>query len=1321
MRLFYSLVFVLVTLLPVRLLSQAHATPILAITQAIACNGDDDGSIEVTPVGGESPYLYTWSDGTVQLLQTAPGTISGLVAATYSVTVTDKTGNIKSASITLTEPLPLAAGITIDKNVSCAGEEDAMATAVGSGGAAPYQYAWSNGATTASVEDLGSGSYSVTITDDNGCTELASTVVSQPIALGAGILVDASVSCNGGNDGALSAEASGGTPPYNYAWSNGATTVGLTGLVAGNYALTVTDANGCTATNDVDVTEPTALEASIAVDQMIRCHNGTNGALSVSGKGGTLPYTYAWASGSTASKRINLNARTYTVTITDANGCTDVATIDLTDPPSLNALAVTDVNVSCNGGADGAATASASGGVGMLRYQWSNGATTASVTGLLAATYSVTVTDANGCADVASVTIDEPTAVRAFASTTANVSCFESADGTAEVSSSGGTQPHTYLWSNGAVTAELTGLAPGSYSVTVTDARGCTDVSEVSIFEPTELVASAEVTATPVCNGAATGAVSATATGGGSTYTYLWSNGATTAVQENLTAGTYSVTVSDLRGCNDTRSVTITEPTALVATVVNHTNVSCSGGADGGAAVAVTGGTGSYTYAWDNGGTNGNLLNASAGVYAVTVTDGAGCTTTETVTITEPSALTTVLTQDAEVTCNGGIGGAVTATVGGGTAPYTYAWSTGATTAGVTGLAAGTYGLTLTDANGCTRPSSITLTEPPAMSPVLTTASVSCNGASDGSASITVTGGSAPYTYLWSNDATTPTVSGLAAGTYGIIITDANGCTTTASATVEEPEVLSANATAGADAGCEGESAGAGTVQPAGGTGPYGYTWSNGATTATATGLAAGTYTITVTDAKACTATTSLTITEAEAIVPNLATESPISCNGMTDGALSASPAGGSGPYTYEWSNGSTEASIDKLAPATYTVTITDANGCTATESFTLEDPAVLAATVTVDAMVSCHGGRDGAATAVGSGGTGPYTYAWFGGLTTASIDRLFASSYAVTVTDANGCTATSRVAVPQPNAITLELESTEDPGDGTGTASVVVTGGAGDLTYAWNTSPERTTASLDGLPAGSYSVTVTDTNGCTGSGSVTVLSPPEGSTCINGYAIDSLLGGGVGETRRSELIVHDEFDGRDLPGDMDSDCFAGDDTLYHPVWVEFMGDGNAYQVALTDELAGADAPAIRKRSILMEGDCGQFTVLTCAAGESTVDTTATMLVQTSAGRRYTLLIDAIATPTNDFLIEVTRDAVSSVPATAIRELTVYPNPTRGRVTIQGITAERVDVLDAYGRRVGSPQRSGNQVDLRTLPRGVYYLRVTDDHRRVYTSRVVRQ
>ena len=609
----------------------------------VSCNGGSDGSATAAGSGGTSPYSFAWSGG-----GGSSATATGLSAGTYTITVTDANGCTDTETVTITEPTAVVASIGTPTNVSCNGGSDGSATASGSGGTSPYSFAWSGGAgSSATATGLSAGTYTVTVTDANGCSDTETVTITEPTPTTASISSSTNLTCFGSNDGSATAAGSGGTSPYTYVWSSGAVTATASGLAAGTFTVTVTDANGCTQVASVTITQPIVLATTVSLDNNVSCNGGNDGGASVSVSGGTSPYTYLWSSSETSTSADSLSAGTAFVTVTDANGCEAIDSIQITEPNVLSASIGSSTNVSCNAGSDGSATVSVSGGTTAYAYAWSGGGGTAvTASGLSAGTYTVTVTDANGCTDTASVTLTEPSAITISTSAT-NVSCNGANDGSITASTSGGTPGYSYLWSTAATSATVTNLSPGNYSVTVTDANGCTQTATQSITEPTVLTASTSVDNNVNCNGGSDGSATASGSGGTSPYTFAWSSGGTAATETGLSAGTFTVTVTDANGCTDTETVSITEPTLLVASAGVDSNTTCASTATGVATASAVGGASPYSYAWSTGSTSFTATGLGTGTYCVTVTDANGCIDTACISIVvEDTVAPTVITQN---------------------------------------------------------------------------------------------------------------------------------------------------------------------------------------------------------------------------------------------------------------------------------------------------------------------------------------------------------------------------------------------------------------------------------------------------------------------------------------------------------------------------------------------------------------------------------------------------------------------------------------------------------------------------------------------------
>ncbi|MDR6514402.1 aminopeptidase-like protein [Chryseobacterium camelliae] len=925
------------------------------------------------------------------------------------------------------------------------------------------------------------------MTDANGCTATVNATVTQPASAVSGTTVVTNVACNGASNGAINLTPAGGTAPYTFNWGGGITTEDRTGLAAGTYTVTITDANGCTATVNATVTQPTALSGTVTQTNVL-CNGGSTGTATVTVTGGTAPYTYSWSpSGGTAATASGLAAGTYTVTVTDANGCTLIRTVTITQSSAVSGTTVV-TNVACNGASNGSINLTPAGGTAPYTFNWGGGVTTEDRTGLAAGTYTVTITDANGCTATVNATVTQPASAVSGTTVVTNVACNGASNGSINLTPAGGTAPYTFNWGGGVTTEDRTGLAAGTYTVTITDANGCTATVNATVTQPASAVSGTTVVTNVACNGASNGSINLTPAGGTAPYTFNWGGGITTEDRTGLAAGTYTVTITDANGCTATVNATVTQPASAVSGTTVVTNVACNGASNGSINLTPAGGTAPYTFNWGGGITTEDRTGLAAGTYTVIITDANGCTATVNATVTQPASAVSGTTVVTNVACNGASNGAINLTPAGGTAPYTFNWGGGITTEDRTGLAAGTYTVTITDANGCTATVNATVTQPTALSGTVTQTNVLCNGGSTGTATVTVTGGTAPYTYSWSpSGGTAATATGLSAGTYTVTVTDANGCTLTRTVTITQSSAVSGT-TVVTNVACNGASNGSINLTPAGGTAPYTFNWGGGVTTEDRTGLAAGTYTVIITDANGCTATVNATVTQPASAVSGTTVVTNVACNGASNGSINLTPAGGTAPYTFNWGGGITTEDRTGLAAGTYTVTITDANGCTATVNATVTQPASAVSGTTVVTNVACNGASNGSINLTPAGGTAPYTFNWGGGVTTEDRIGLAAGTYTVVITDANGCTATVNATVTQPTALSGTVTQTNIAcnGGSTGSATITVTGGTAPYTYSWSPSG-GTTATASGLAAGIYTVVVTDSKGCTLTRTVTI------------------------------------------------------------------------------------------------------------------------------------------------------------------------------------------------------------------------------------------
>ncbi|MFN8396563.1 MAG: T9SS-dependent M36 family metallopeptidase [Bacteroidia bacterium] len=521
-------------------------------------------------------------------------------------------------------------------------------------------------------------------------------------------------------------------------------------------------------------------------------------------------------------------------------------------------------------------------------------------------------------------------------------------------------------------------------------------------------------------------------------------------------------------------------PACAVANFAANNTTVCAG-----AAVSFTdqsaGSPTGWSWTFGDGGTstqqNPNHTYSTPGTYNVTLTVTVGASSN---TFTRSSYITVVAAPTATASINhaacGNNNGSITATASGGSGPYSYAWSNGGTAATISNLAPGTYTVTTTNAAGCTGTNTFTVNNQPGPAVTISNTTPTACGSSTGTATASATGGTGNLTYAWSNGGNTATINGLAAGSYTVTVTDGNGCTGTAVATVSNSTGPSATVSSTTQTSC-GLNNGAATASATGGTGNLNYAWSNSATTAAITNLAPGTYTCTVTDQLGCISVTSVTINSSSAPTASISAQTDAHC-GQNNGSATATATGGTGNYSYAWSNSGTTATINGLAGGTYTVTVTDQAGCTSTSSTTLQAFSNPTANV-VATNATCYNQNDGSVVANPTGGNPPYTYQWSNSGITNQINGLVPGLYFVTITDASGCSVTAFGVVDQPLELVLTTSSTNEsaPGANDGSATVNATGSNPPYTYQWSSG--GTAATETGLPGGTYTVTVTDVNGC--------------------------------------------------------------------------------------------------------------------------------------------------------------------------------------------------------------------------------------------------
>ena len=837
----------------------------LGILSEIQCNGNSNGGIDLTISGNDAPYQIQWDNGLGNVEDP-----TGLVAGVYSVTVSGNNGCATSKTVTLPEPLPLTATLSAS-NQNCFGTADGTATAVISGGTPGYTLLWSDsaGQTTATATDLLAGTYFVTVSDANNCSIVESVVVAEAPFFG--IQVSATdVSCFGLQDGSATVGSIvGGLPPFSFEWDDPEmqSTQTAVNLAGGVYHVLVTDAAGCTIEANAEVNEPALIMTTITSTDVM-CGGQADGSATVNVTGGAGGYSYQWddPDNQTTATAQNLAAGTYHVTVTDTNGCTGKNAVTIFAPMELD-FSITSTNVTCPGDNDGTALVLIANGDPIdFTYQWDdpNNSSNDFVFGLPAGTYHVTITAQNGCTDIGTVVIEEPSPLVVDFSVE-NTSCSDTSDGSVLALPSGGSGAYTFQWNDPQhhTTQSLNNLLSGIYKVTVTDSNGCTATGSAFVNSPQPIQLSF-VKTNATCATTNDGTATVSATGGTPGFNFQWDDplSQTTGTISFLGQGLYQVTVTDANDCEAIDSVEIGVQSAFSIEVFSE-DILCFGDANGRAWVTALGDTSNLSYQWDNpaNSTTNFISGLAQGNYHVTVTNANGCTETGSISIAEPGPLFLFLNA-ADVTCPDDSSGVINTTVLGGTPSFAFEWdySADATTNVLNNLPVGNYNLTVTDANGCQKTASAAINFTSDLSATASAQNVSCFGGNDGEAIVKGVDGVPPYSYRWSNNSINPIQTNLTAGLYFVTTTDFNGCSFVNSVQVEQPDLLQCEASISAPITTFGGNEGAVTANASGGIPPYTFQWSNGDNTPAASNLSAGTYGLTITDSNGCTCSTTIFI-----------------------------------------------------------------------------------------------------------------------------------------------------------------------------------------------------------------------------------------------------------------------------------------------------------------------------------------------------------------------------------------------------------------------------------------------------------------------------
>ncbi len=781
-----------------------------------------------------------------------------------------------------------------------------------------------------------------------------------------------------------------------FVWSDGSNNASITVAPSQNasYAVTVTTADGFSASDAIGINVNPLPTVSVQTTN-VACGTSNSGAIVLTPETGLQPFTYTWNNGASGNSLQNLEVGNYLVTISDSAGCSSLDNIIVQGFSAPN-LSFQTQNIDCFGASTGSINSVPQGGTAPYTYLWSNGSTGTNINNLTAGTYTLTLTDANNCTAVETAVISQSNNIL-LSFDVQNVACNGQPTGTINTTITNGNAPYNFAWSNGSNNQNPNNLAAGIYMLTLTDDTGCTVSQAVEITESSDIQLSFNVDQI-ACFGFSTGQINSQIQGGNFPYTFAWSNGSNAPNLYDLGSGTYTLTITDANNCTAIQTTTLEEPIAIDVQLQGQ-NLSCFGTSDGIVSSIVQGGTPPFAYAWSNGQTTSSLENLGIGNYSLTVTDTNNCSITSTTQINAPEQLQiTFETQD--INCSGQSTGSISTMIDGGTPPYTYNWNNNTNQSFIDNLAAGSYELTLTDANACTAVQAIAIEQATPFDVDFSTTAVNCFGASTGQIVPTVNGGNPPYTYQWSTGATSATLDSLAAGNYELTLSDMNDCNTSFFVELEEATAINIDiATQNID--CHSNANGVLNSSASGGSPPYIYEWSNGSNAPTIENLGLGVYTLTVTDNNDCSQMTSQSIVEPFPLRTEIEID-PIACFGDSTANIYLTVFGGTSDYTIAWSTGNSQYSLNDLPAGEYALSVLDANNCPHDTIFQIIQPDNI--TTTIDIFHPQNNEANGAVAIDVQGGTSPYNITWSNGLVGTDIENLAADVYSYTIMDANNC-----------------------------------------------------------------------------------------------------------------------------------------------------------------------------------------------------------------------------------------------------------------------------------------------------------------------------
>jgi hypothetical protein len=1319
-------------------------TAIAVITKATNCGEND--IVTITATAGKKPYLYSF-DGSNTF--TSVNTTTGLTAGVHSLFIKDANNCLAALSVVIEPATSLSATFTTT-NPYCTQSKDGKITLTVTGGTAPYTYSIGKGYVSNNIfNNLSAGYYNVSVKDALGCIyTMVATIVEPTILSMTAVSTNSTTSAD--NDGTITLNAMGGVTPYTYAITNSRfpintfqTSTIFTGLKSGSYDVYVKDANGCIyfQTNIIAANNPNSLVAA-AVITPTTCANPT-GTISINVTGGNAPYQYSLDNGANyvSSNVFNLVPGNYSITVRDIENTTTIVPVTIANVKPVFITATLVAAVSCNGASNGSITTTVIQGQAPYIYKIDNvdfydSNTEYTFNNLHAGEHTIQVIDNNGCTSFVSITIPEPTILSSMVVVN---------NKTISVNTTGGVPPYSYTLQDNDTGVTITGpqtsnifanLPTGVYSVQVIDSTICSLLKTgINISNSNGLSASFSVS--PITCNNPTGIITVLATGGSGSYEYSLDNGinyTTSNIFTGLAPETYNINVKDSQNITITIMASISPLQPLVADAVLTKTIDCLSNAS--INVIASGGKKPYQYSFDNGLTynvNNTFTNINAGTYFVNVKDSLDCTViTNSIIIEQPISLSANFTT---------ADGTITTNAKGGIAPYSYALTnnSGLTVIAFqnsnvfTGLTAGSYGIEVRDATGCTYiKTDITIVNKP--NSLLATTSVTPTTCLNptGKITVSVSGGVAPYQYSVDNGVnytTSNIFTDLAPGAYNIRVRDAENNLTSIVTAITPVNAPAISATANSNVLCKGDNTGSITATASGGQAPYSYSL-NGITFNTTnafTNLRAGTYNISVKDTNGCIATTTILLTEpaedlsATAILIN-------------DQGIIVNAKGGTAPYKYYLQNNNgivvagpqTDGIFTRLPIGRYSAQVTDANGCGYIHwSVNVVQAPALYATADVR-PINCIDA--GTITVNATGGFQPYYYSFDNGATYTN-SNVYSSfkpgNYAIKIRDYQNTTfsITGMITQGSTPAINLTATNINCKGEASGSITANVTGGLAPYTYSLDNGPYingKNSMTFTDLYAGTHNITVKDTNGCLTMTQVIISEPVSKLmtvTTVKNQTITINATGGSGNYRYAISPNLDKFS--------TSNIFSG---LTPGSYIVNTSDVNGCYITM-NAVVDPPAPLINGQikltlifkpgqtlaDLIIDGQNIKWYINQNPLAGKTSKTSELSLPLTTVivdGTTYYASQTINGIESTERLAVTVKSGALGTGDLVIKNFTYYPNPVKNVLTISNTSIiDEVTFISIKGETLLVKKINGlrSEIDLSNFSNGIYFLKIKSE------------